>query len=215
VAPGTYVLAKAKPPEPPRPAPTPEPDKSEDEWFAVFDAWVNDPETWDRERLGPRPDEPGRRIPADIVAKGVDRSRKRQERRKDAEAAAAKQEAEDFKLLEQLLTACNGNYSRTAALADPRPIHVMLASGVSIGDIIATIRAKVDRRSYPKNQTLGSWSEPWFLKAVAEEHARWALAPRLVAKWRERIEARAQADVSTPETTPEKPVERKSVAGRS
>jgi hypothetical protein len=205
-SPGHYLLAPVKPPEA-KPAPLPEPDKSEDEWFLALEAWINQPESWDRERLGPRPDEPGRRVPADIVARGVDRSRKRQERRKDAEAAAARREAEDFKLLDALLTACNGNYSRTAALADPRPIHVMLNSGVPIEEIIGTIKAKVDRRAFPKNQTIGSWSESWFLKAVAEQYARWVLAPRLVAKWRERIEAQAQGDVSTPETAPHEPVD--------
>jgi hypothetical protein len=90
-----------------------------------------------------------------------------------ARAAAAKQEDEDVKLLEQLLTACNGNYSRTVVLADPRPIRTILASGVPIEEIINTIRYKVDRRSYPKNQTIGSWSEPWFLicRAIREKGA--------------------------------------------
>src|SRR5258708_35938249 len=89
-----------------------------------------------------------------------------------------KQEAEDFKLLDQLLTACHGNYHRTAALADPRPIHVILNSGVPIADIISTIRYKVDRRNYPKNHTLGSPPAPWSFKPLRHQYGRRSLTPR-------------------------------------
>ena len=43
------------------------------------------------------------------------------------------------------------------------------------------------------------------MKAVSEQYARWVLAPRLVVKWRERIEAQ-HGDVSTPAASSE-PVE--------
>ena len=73
-------------------------------------------------------------MPPAVISKHSERVRKREERRRDREAATARQaaadaelreqqEAEDFKLLDALLTACNGNYSRTAALADPRPVR--------------------------------------------------------------------------------------------
>jgi hypothetical protein len=102
-------------------------------------------------------------VPPAVISKHSERVRKREERRRDREAATARQaaadaelreqqEAEDFKLLDALLTACNGNYSRTAALADPRPIHVMLNSGVPIEEIISTIKCKVDRRAYPRTR---------------------------------------------------------------
>jgi hypothetical protein len=86
----------------------------------------------------------------------------------------------------------------------------MLNSGVPVEDIISTIKGKVDRRAFPKNQTIASWSEPWFLKAVAEQYARWVLAPRLVKKWQSRLAGAsvAEGDVSTvdtPETAPQKP----------
>jgi hypothetical protein len=74
---------------------------------------------------------------------------------------------------------------------------------VPIDEIISVIKAKVDRRAYPKNQTIASWSEPWFLKAVSEQYARWVLAPRLVVKWQERIEAQ-HGDVSTPAASSER-----------
>jgi hypothetical protein len=96
VGPGLYVLAKPKPAEQPKSARQPPPTPIEEAtWFAALDGWINDPETWDRERFGPRPDEPGRRIPAGVVAKGVDRNRKRAARRKEAEAAQARQSAAD------------------------------------------------------------------------------------------------------------------------
>jgi hypothetical protein len=205
VSQGVYRLAPPKPPSPPKPEPPSRNGHTNDEWIARIEAWQANPATWNEED-GPPPNDPNHRIPLDVVGRFKDR-----QAREAKEAAASKQEAadaalrdqqeaEDFKLLDALLTACNGNYSRTAALADPRPIHVILASGVPVEDIITTIRCKVDRRSYPKNQTIGSWSEPWFLKAVAEQYARWVLVPRLVEKWRGRIEAQAQGDVSKMDT---------------
>src|SRR5712675_2429293 len=92
-----------------RPAAPPTPDE-EATWFDALSAWFADPETWDRDVLGPRPNEPGRRIPADIVARGVDRSRKRQERRRERDAGAAKQAAADAELRNTLLAAANGNF---------------------------------------------------------------------------------------------------------
>src|SRR5260370_27133696 len=97
-SPGHYALAPARPVGQPKPAPPPEPDMPEDEWFAVFDAWVNDPESWDREKLGPRPNEAGHHVPMPIEARFADRVRKRQERRKEAEAAVAKRAAADSEL---------------------------------------------------------------------------------------------------------------------
>ncbi len=199
VSQGVYRLAPPKPPSPPKPLPPSRNGHANDEWIARIEAWQVNPASWNVEEDGPPPNHPEHRIPLDVVG----RFKERQAREAKA---AAKQEAEDFKLLDQLLTACNGNYSRTAALADPRPIHVILNSGVPVDDIISVIKAKVDRRAYPKNQTIASWSEPWFLKAVSEQYARWVLAPRLVVKWRERIEAQHR-DVSTPAASSE-PAER-------
>jgi hypothetical protein len=64
-------------------------------------------------------------------------------------------------------------------------------SGVRVEDIIDVLQNEVDRSSYPKNRTISSWGEPWVLLSVAEQHARFRLAPRWVARWRKRIDARA------------------------
>jgi hypothetical protein len=181
VAPGTYRLARAKPAEA-KPAPQPEPDKPEDEWFAALDGWINDPETWDREKLGPRPNEPGRQIPADIVARGVDRSRKRKERRREAEAAAAKRTAADAELRDRLIAATGGNIVRTSALDDVGPIKLALQV-VPIDRILSAIRYQTDRKLYPKNEPARSWGEPRLLKAIAENYCAAVIVPSMVEAW--------------------------------
>jgi hypothetical protein len=182
-SPGHYALAPARPPEAKRPS-TPPPPTLEDEatWFAALDGWINDPETWDRERFGPRPDEPGRRIPAGVVAKGVDRNRKRLERQRDREATLARQAAADQELRTKLLHACNGNYSSSLATDDLSSIKSVLEI-VPIDRVLTTIRCKVDKRSYPANPTLLSWSDPVLLKEIAENYCRTMIVPRLVDAW--------------------------------
>src|SRR5260370_17608638 len=117
--------------------------------MSLMDAWLANPANWDVATLGPAPGQPGTLVPVQATIM----FNRRLERRE-------KQEAEDFKLLDQLLTACHGNYSRTAALADPRPIHVILNSGVPIEDIIRTIIYKLARRHHPTNQTTRSRHAP-------------------------------------------------------
>ncbi len=112
-SPGRYALAPARPPEVKRPSPPPPPTADEEAmWYVALEAWISEPETWDRTTLGPRPNEPGRRIPADIVAKGVDRSRKREARRREAEAAATARAAADAELRDPLIAATGGNLIR-------------------------------------------------------------------------------------------------------
>jgi hypothetical protein len=180
---GLYVLGKPKPPKPAEP-PRPPPVAPEDEqvWLAAFEAWIVGPDSWDRTTLGPRPDEPGRRIPADIVARGVDRSRKRQERRREAEAAAAKRSAADAELRSKLLAACNGNFQPGPGLDDLSPIKSALEI-VPLARVLTTIRYKVDKRSYPANPTLVSWRNPVLLKEIAENYCGSEIVPRLVAAW--------------------------------
>jgi hypothetical protein len=138
-APGTYRLAPAKPPGA-KPAAPPEPDKSEDEWVAAIELWVIDPESWSREALGPRPDEPGRRIPSAIVARGVDRSRKREARRKDREIAATARAAADATLLSQLIGSTGGNIVRGPGIEDVSPIRAALEL-VPLDRILSAIRS--------------------------------------------------------------------------
>jgi hypothetical protein len=181
--PGVYKLAPAKSPEQPKPAPQPPPTPTDEAtWFAALDGWINDPETWDRERFGPRPDEPGRRIPAGVVAKGVDRNRKRQERRREAEAAGAKRAAADAELRAKLLATCNGNYLPGAGLDDMAPIKAILEL-VPVDYILYAIRQKVDKRCFPGNPPLTSWSDPKFLRAVADNYCGGVVIPSMVAAW--------------------------------
>jgi len=120
---GLYKLAPPKPPPPPRPEP-PAPaigGRTYEDWMTLMEAWYANPATWDVATLGPAPGQPGCLVPMQASMMFARRLERRE-----------KQEAEDFKLLDLLLTACHGNYHRTAALADPRPIHVILNSGVPI-----------------------------------------------------------------------------------
>jgi hypothetical protein len=198
VAPGVYRLAPAKPLDQPKPAPLPEPDKSEDEWFAAFESWVIDPESWDREVLGPRPNEPGRRIPADIVTRGVDRSRKRQARQRDREAAQARQAVADAELRAKLLAATGGNYTPGPGLDDLAPIKLALQV-VSIDRVVSSIRNKTDRKLYPKNEPASSWRARPLLKAIAQDYCDSEIVPSLVAAWEAAGKAPAtKAEASLP-----------------
>jgi hypothetical protein len=180
-SPGHYALTPVKPPGA-KPAAPPELDKSEDEWFAALDGWISDPASWNVEELGPRPNEPGRRIPADIVARGVDRSRKRQERRKDREVAQARQAAADRGLRDRLLAACNGNFQASPALDDMIVVREVLKT-VPLDCLIMTIRQKVDKRCFPGNPPLATWCDPVFLRAVAESYCSGVVIPSLVDAW--------------------------------
>jgi len=180
---GLYVLGKPKslkPAEPTRPSPVAPED--EQVWLAAFEAWVVSPDSWDREKLGPRPNEPGRRIPADIVARGVDRSRKRKERRREAEAAAAKRTAADAELRDRLIAATGGNIVRTSALDDVGPIKLALQV-VPIDRILSAIRYQTDRKLYPKNEPARSWGEPRLRKAIAENYCAAVIIPSMVDAW--------------------------------
>jgi hypothetical protein len=117
--------------------------------------------------------------------------------------AIAKQQAEDAALRDQLLPAANGNIIRGSGLNDVRPLRVMLASGVDMATIEQVIRAKHDRRSYPKNLPLQSWGD--LLKPVAENYGRFVLGRKMLARWQERL---ADPDA----TTAASPVLRKAMA---
>jgi hypothetical protein len=197
VAPGTYVLAKPKPPEA-KPTPQPPPTPTEEAtWFAAFDGWINDPETWDREKLGPRPDEPGRRIPADIVTRGVDRSRKRAARRKEAEAAATARAAADIELRDRLIAATGGNIIRSSAIDDVSAIRAAMQV-VPLEYILSAIRYRTDRKLYPKNEPARSWSEPRLLKAIAEDYCNGVVIPSMVEAWSKAGKAPAPTAQSLP-----------------
>jgi hypothetical protein len=59
-----------------------------------------------------------------------------------------------------------------------RPVE----NGIELDDVLQTLRRKVDRRAYPKNRTLASWSKPWFIRAVAEGYGRRVMFPVIAEK---------------------------------
>ena len=111
-SPGYYVLAKPKPPAPSAPSkhalpPEPEPVRrdgiTDEQWLAALEAFFADPASWDVEKFGPSPDNHGsHRIPPDVVMRMNERLRKRDERRRDAELAAARRAAADTELRNKL-----------------------------------------------------------------------------------------------------------------
>jgi hypothetical protein len=84
---------------------------------------------------GGAPDQDGSLVPLDVLI-----------RWKAEKNVIAQRQAKDAALLDKILTATGGNFERTAALPDLRPIHVMLASEIPLDRILTVIRGKHDRR---------------------------------------------------------------------
>jgi hypothetical protein len=188
-SPGHYRLAPVKPAEPPKPTPTPDPPKaSEDnrtteQWFALLEAWDADPSCWNVERDGPPPDQPDCRVLLLIKVRFADRLRKREERRKDREAAAAKQTEADAALRAKLIAGCFGNVTLGAGINDLAPIKAMLADGVPLEHVLIGLKRVTDRRIDPKATPISSWREPRVLESVARSVLLGGLLPRLVDAW--------------------------------
>jgi hypothetical protein len=64
----------------------------------------------------------------------------------------------------------------------------MLGSGIELDDVLYALKCKVDRRVYPGNRALASWSEHWFVTAIAEAYGRRVML-RLIA---EKLKTRAK-----------------------
>jgi hypothetical protein len=183
VSPGTYRLAPPRPAEPPKLAPQPAPlPEDEATWFDALERWIVERSSWDVEKLGPPPDARDNRIPSEVRMRFNDRNRKRQERRREAEAAAAKRSAADAELRDKLLQACNQNYAPSLQVADLAPIREVLKV-LPLDQLVMVIKQKVDRRAYPANPPLVSWSDPAFLGALAEAFCRLFAIPGLVKEW--------------------------------
>jgi hypothetical protein len=182
VGPGLYVLAKPKPPEAKPPSPPPLPTfEDEATWLSALEAWATDPASWSAE-LGPPPDTLDNNIPPAVKLRFNDRVRKREERRRDREAAQARQSAADQELRTVLLRACNQNYSVNLPLDDLAPVREVLKV-LPLDRAVMVIRQKVDKRCYPANPPLSSWRDQSFLRALAEEFCRAFAIPGLVREW--------------------------------
>jgi hypothetical protein len=92
----------------------------------------------------------------------------------------------DAELLEQLLMAANHNVVPGEGIQDVGPVRVMLESGIELDDVLYTLKSRVDRRAYPKNRALASWSEQLFVRAVAEEYGRRVMVPVITEKLKAR-----------------------------
>jgi hypothetical protein len=185
VSQGVYRLAPPKPPSPPKPEPPSPNGHTNDEWIARILAWQADPVSWKIEVDGPPPNNPYHRIPQDVVGQFKDRQKREREKaaKQDAEAAAARQAAADRQLRDQLLAAANGNFQPNSPDLDDMTCIREVLKTVPLDRVLMVIRQKVDRRSFPGNPRLVSWSEPAFLKAVAENFCRALMIPGLIKEW--------------------------------
>jgi hypothetical protein len=62
----------------------------------------------------------------------------------------------------------------------------MLESGITLDDVRYTLKCKIDRRAYPKNRALTSWSEHGFVREVAATYGRRVMLPRIAEKLKAR-----------------------------
>jgi hypothetical protein len=92
----------------------------------------------------------------------------------------------DAELREQLLLAANRNVVPGEGIEDVGPVRVMLESGIKLDDVLCTLSCEVDRRAYPKNKALASWSEHRFVMAVAEQYGLRVMLPVIKEKLKAR-----------------------------
>jgi hypothetical protein len=78
--------------------------------------------------------------------------------------------------------AANHNVVPGEGIEDVGPVKVMLESGIELDDVLYTLKSQVDRRAYPQNRALASWSERWFVMAVAEAYGRRVMLPVIAEK---------------------------------
>jgi hypothetical protein len=197
VGPGLYILAKPKPAKPSLPL-TPPPPADEAALFDALERWAVDPASWDVAALGPPPNDPASKISLDIRTRFLDRVRKREARRRDAEAAAARQAAVDRELHSRLLAATYGNHSpELAAGGDVSAIRAALQI-VDLDSVLHSIRMKTDKRIFPGNEPATSWSERRLLEKIASDYCNFTVVPSLIAGWSNAEKAPAKpADAST------------------
>jgi hypothetical protein len=91
--------------------------------------------------------------------------------------------------LEQLLLAANHNVVSGERIEDVGPVRVMLESGIELDDVLYTLRCKVDRRPYPGNRALASWSEHVFVLEVTATYGQRVMLPMIAEKLKARRKA--------------------------
>ena len=98
--------------------------------------------------------------------------------------AAAKQEAADAALRDQLLAATGGNFTTGPGIQDISPIKMALEL-IPLDSILSSIRMKTDRRIYPPNEPATSWRERRLLQKIAEDYCRDVIVPSMLKAWSE------------------------------
>jgi hypothetical protein len=137
-----------------------------------------------------------------------DRLRKRDERRRDREAAIAKQAAADDALRNRLVAGCFNNAMPGPGIQDMAPVKAMIADGVPMEHILIGLKRRCDRRIDPQAPPLASWREEKFLVEVARAALLGGLLPHLVATWKgagtapAKATERTEASSGTPEPAP-------------
>ena len=125
-----------------------------------------------------------------------ERLRKREERRRDAEAVAARRAAADAALRDQLIAAAGGNVIRGPGIDDVSPIKAALEF-VPPDRVLTSIRDGLHRLMCPASEPATSWREPRLLKRIAQDYCQFVIVPAMVDDW-----GKASAKA------PEKPVQK-------
>jgi hypothetical protein len=92
------------------------------------------------------------------------------------------QAATDAALRDQLIAACNGNFTPGPGIQDISPIKGALEL-VPLDLVCRVIGWKVNKLCYRANATLVSWREPRLLKAIVAEFCESIIIPNLVDAW--------------------------------
>jgi hypothetical protein len=184
VSPGTYKLGSVAPSTKsvePVPQPQPESAPTDEEWLAALEAHLVNPASWNADKLGPPPVSPDHRVPADIFMRFADRVRKREARRRDAEAAAARQAEADRQLRDRLIEAAGGNFTPGPSIDDVSPIRAALQL-TDIDTVLTAVLALHDRKLSSSARPAVTWRDEALLRKIAELFCR-QLVRRLVAEW--------------------------------
>jgi hypothetical protein len=82
--------------------------------------------------------------------------------------------------------AANYNLVPGEGIEDVSPIRGMLECGIELEDVLFALKSTVNRRAYPKNKPLATWSDHVFIRAVAEMYGIRIMVPKIKEKLRAR-----------------------------
>jgi hypothetical protein len=117
-----------------------------------------------------------------LAALEADAARKREARRRDREASAARQSAADRELLDKLIAATGGNFVPGPGIQDVSPIKAALEL-VPLVCVLGAVRNKTHKLLCPVNLPATSWREKRLLEAIAQRYCRHHLIPGMIDAW--------------------------------